>query len=192
MMMINWASLKAVLISVTLLFSLTGCVWIEGTQDLVKYVAEVQARPSRPIKSLPEFEAYEAFVYEGTSLRNPFLAVVKFVSEDDDDGETLQVDPGNTPEPNEERIKDYLESYAIKNLSMVGTISKGVGEDWALIVDPNGEIHRVAAGAYMGRDHGSVIKVTANKIKLIETISNGRGGWITRPRNIELIETKGP
>jgi len=191
MMMINWASLKALLVSVTLLFSLTGCVWIEDTQDLVKYVAEVQARPSRPIKSLPEFEAYEAFVYEGTSLRNPFLAVVKFVSEDGDE-ENLALDPGNTPEPNEERIKDYLESFAIKNLSMVGTISKGVGEEWALIVDPNGEIHRVASGAYMGLDHGSVIKVTAQKIKLIETISNGRGGWITRPRSIELIESKGP
>jgi len=189
--MINWASLKALLVSVTLLFSLTGCVWIEDTQDLVKYVAEVQARPSRPIKSLPEFEAYEAFVYEGTSLRNPFLAVVKFVSEDGDE-ENLALDPGNTPEPNEERIKDYLESFAIKNLSMVGTISKGVGEEWALIVDPNGEIHRVAAGAYMGLAHGSVIKVTAQKIKLIETISNGRGGWITRPRSIELIESKGP
>jgi len=192
--MINWASLKTLFLSTILLVPLTGCVWIEGTDDLVKYVAEVQARPSRPIKSLPEFEAYEAFVYEGTALRNPFLAVIKFTvdADDDDDEVVLQVDPGNTPAPDNSRFKDYLESFAIKNLSMVGTISKSAAASWALIVDPNGEIHRVAVGDYMGLDHGKVIKVNAQKIKLIETISNGRGGWITRPRSIELVESKGP
>lgn len=190
--MINSSSIKALIISVTLLVALPGCVWIEGTDDLVKYVADVQARPSRPIKSLPEFKAYEAFVYEGTTLRNPFVEVVIFVAEDEDDEFSDKVDPGNTPAPVDTRIKEYLEGFSLKELSMVGTISKGVDGNWALIVDSNTEIHRVAAGDYVGLDHGKVIKVDSNKLKLIETISNGRGGWITRPRSIELSESKEP
>lgn len=189
--MIKCSSLKALFVSITLMVSLPGCVWIEGTEDLVRYVAEVQSRPSRPIKSLPEFEAYEAFIYEGTTLRNPFVEVVKFVAEDDEDFSS-EIDPGNTPAPTDARIKEYLEGFSIQELSMVGTISKGVDQNWALIVDSNKEIHRVAAGDYIGLDHGKVIKVDSQKLKLIETISNGRGGWITRPRSIELFESKEP
>ena len=188
--MIKNSSHKALLVGISLTLSLSGCVWIDNTDDLVRYVADVQARPSRPLKPLPEFESYEAFVYEGSALRNPFVAIVKYVVEDDD-GISFELDLGNTPAPDEARFKAYLEGFSLNDLTMVGTIRKGKGGQWALIVDANGEIHRVAAGDYVGLDHGQVLKVTAQKIKLIETISNGRGGWITRPRSIEIVESKG-
>jgi type IV pilus assembly protein PilP len=169
-----------------------GCVWVENTDDLIQHVVEVQTRPSRPIKSLPDFEAYAAFVYEGTMLRNPFIASVQYLPDSDEQDLPVKIDLGNTQPPSAERVKSYLESYAIKSFTMVGNIANSAAGDWALIVDQKGEIHRVAVGDYLGLDHGKVVKVDAEEIKLIETISNGRGGWITRPRNIELIETKNP
>ncbi len=171
---------------------LSGCVWVDNVDDIERYVSEVQTRPSRPIKSLPVFEAYEAFVYEGTALRNPFVAVVQFVPDNDGDNIAEIVDLGNVSAPNNDRRKVYLERFSVKDLVMVGSISKGVKGMWALIVDPKGEIHRVTIDDYMGFDHGKVVIVNATKIKLIEIISNGRGGWITRPRSIELDQPKDP
>ena len=188
----NKQPIKLLVLSILLSSALSGCVWIDNTDDLMKYVAEVQTRPSRPIKSLPAFKAYETFVYEGTALRNPFLAVVQFIPESDEQEQQLKVDLGNASEPNAERLKAYLEGFAIKDLVMVGNITKGKDGNWALIVDTNGEIHRVAVGDFMGQDHGRIVNIDGQKIKLVETISNGRGGWITRPQSIELSESKGP
>ncbi len=184
--------IKWLMLSILLSGSMSGCVWINNTDDLMKFVAEVQTRPSRPIKSLPAFEAYEAFVYEGTSLRNPFLAVVQFVPDIEEQDLQLKVDLGNANEPSTERLKAYLEGFDLKDLVMVGSITKGQDGNWALIVDTNGEIHRVAVGDFMGKDHGQVVNINGQKIKLVETISNGRGGWITRPQSIELTESKDP
>ncbi|EPJ45759.1 MAG: hypothetical protein OFPII_24070 [Osedax symbiont Rs1] len=75
---------------------------------------------------------------------------------------------------------------------MVGSIAKGEKGIWALVVDPKGEIHRVAVDDYLGFDHGKVVTVDSEKIKLTEIISNGRGGWITRPRSVELEQPKDP
>jgi len=189
----NRASIMKKLLAIAFFMSsLSGCVWVEDTADLQQYISHVQGRDSRPIKPLPEFAAYEAFVYEGASLRNPFLELVKYTPDEDDDGQPTQIDLGNTGAPDSERLKEYLESFAIKELTMVGTIAKGVDNIWALLVDSNGEIHRVTVGDYIGLDHGTVLKVDSQKLKLLETISNGRGGWITRPRSIELVESKDP
>lgn len=192
MKMNNTQSIKLLILSMVFSGAFSGCVWIDDTDDLMQFVAEVQTRPSRPIKSLPAFKAYEAFVYEGTSLRNPFLPVVQFIPEVDEQEQQLKVDLGNTDAPSSERLKAYLEGFAIKDLTMVGNITKGKDGNWALVVDTNGEIHRVAVGDYMGQDHGQVVNIDPSKIKLVETISNGRGGWITRPQSIELVESKDP
>ena len=173
-----------------LLVSLTGCVWVDNTDDLQKYVSQIRDRTARPIKPLPEFIAYEAFVYEGTRLRNPFTPVVQFVP--DEKNENRDLDLGNTPAPDDQRLKSYLEEFTLKELKMVGNIAKKGESNWVLIVDTNGEIHRVTTGDYVGQDHGKVVDVSAQKIKIVETISNGRGGWITRPRSIELVESKNP
>jgi type IV pilus assembly protein PilP len=185
-------SIKLVVLSILLSSAMSGCVWINSTDDLMQFVAEVQTRPSRPIKSLPAFKAYEAFVYEGTTLRNPFLAVVQFIPEIEEQDQQLKIDLGNAGKPDAERLKAYLEEFDIKDLVMVGNITKGKDGNWGLIVDTNGEIHRVAVGDFMGKDHGRVVNIDGQKIRLVETISNGRGGWITRPQSIELTESKDP
>ena len=187
-MMIKMLLVKFAIVS-ALLGAFSGCVWVESTDDLVAFVIEVQKRASRPIKLLPAFVAYEAFVYEGASLRNPFVKRIQYVPETIED-QQFAVDLGDTPAPDEQRLKTYLEGFAIKDLSMVGNISKGSGGAWALIVDPNGEIHRVSIGDYIGMDYGKVISVDVKKIKLLEVISNGRGGWVVRPQRIAIVELK--
>jgi type IV pilus assembly protein PilP len=160
-----------------------GCIWVDDTSDLRSYVQQTQAKPPGKIKPLPEFKSYEAFIYQGASLRDPFNPLVELVVEDGDRG------PISDLKPNEERARDYLESFAVDGLNMVGTItSLDGGHLWALLKDPKGEIHRVSNGDYLGLDHGQVLEVSELGLEFVEIIENGRGGWMKRPRVIALPE----
>lgn len=169
-------------ISVLLLF-LQGCIWVEDTADLRAFVAERSSRPVGEIPPLPEFKPYEAFVYEGSSLRNPFRAMVAEV----------ELEPEEVSEvyPDVDRIPEYLERYAVDNLAMVGTITSPINADqfFALVRDPEGEVHRVQVGDYLGLDSGQVVSLDERRIELSEIVSNGRGGWMKRPRSITLPES---
>ena len=162
---------------------LTGCVWVDDTSDLRRYVAEAASSPVGEIQPLPEFKPYEAFVYEGSSLRDPFSAMVPQI--------TRTVEEFSDVFPDFNRMKDYLEQYALDNLNMVGTITSPFNADqfFALVRDPQGEVHRVVLGDYLGLDHGQVVALDERQIELSEIISNGRGGWMKRPRTIALPES---
>lgn len=160
----------------------SGCIWVEDTADLRTYVQQTQARPPGKIKPLPEFKSYEAFIYQGASLRDPFQPLVELVVEED-------LGPVSDLKPDTERAKSYLESFPIDGLNMVGTItSLDGGNLWALLKDPKGEIHRVSNGDYLGLDYGQVQEVSELGLELVEIIENGRGGWMKRPRVIALPE----
>ena len=74
---------------------------------------------------------------------------------------------------------------------MVGTIGKAKDNFfWALVLDNNNEIHRVTVGDYLGLDFGRVVAVSDEHLDMLEIISNGRGGWMHRPRTLELAEQK--
>jgi type IV pilus assembly protein PilP len=68
---------------------------------------------------------------------------------------------------------------------MVGTFSKESSE-WALIRDPDGVVHRVSVGNYMGKSHGKVGLIDQDEVQLSEFISDGSGGWIVREAAMAL------
>ncbi|WP_081849647.1 pilus assembly protein PilP [Marinobacterium lacunae] len=161
----------------------TGCLWVEDTTDLRQFISATLAKPGGKIEPLPEFKPYESFVYEGSSLRDPFKRLVPESEADKIAG------PDSGIKPDDDRPKDYLEEFAIDQLNMVGTITPlGSQSLYALVRDNKGEIHRVTVGDHMGLDYGEVVEVSDHAIKLVEIISNGRGGWMTRPRNLAMPE----
>lgn len=174
-------------LAVSALLGLQGCIWVEDTQDLATFVTEVQAKPKGTIEPLPTFEPYHSFVYQGASLRDPFIPLVKVES-------TLanfELRSGDGLQPDRDRPRSYLEQFSIDDLFMVGTIGQSAEQAntfWALVLDQNGEIHRVAEGDYMGLDFGRVVAVSEQDISVVEIISDGRGGWMQRPRKIKLTE----
>ena len=68
---------------------------------------------------------------------------------------------------------------------MVGTFNKESSE-WALIKDPDGVVHRVAVGNYMGQNHGKVSSISNDEVQLSEFIADGVGGWLVREASIAL------
>lgn len=168
-------------------FLVTGCIdWVDDTADLKKYVAKTSKVKGGKIEPLPEFKPYNSFVYEGASMREPFRAIVPVFEEESVSAESQEI---SEIQPDRERQKDYLETFPVDRLRMVGTINQRQDERlWALIEDQNAEIHRVTIGDYMGLNHGEIVSLDERQINLVEIITNGRGGWMKRTRSLALNE----
>jgi len=168
---------------VTLISSLLqGCIWVDDTSDLKLFVREKLAAPGGGIEPLPELVAYEAFVYEGPWQRDPFVALLPQQFLDDDE---VVVAPTIMPDFN--RVKEYLEEFPVEQLQMVGTITSPVdGQLIALVRDSNAEVHQIKLGSRLGIDYGVVVDIDERGIELKEIVSNGRGGWMSRPRVVKL------
>jgi type IV pilus assembly protein PilP len=158
---------------------LSACT--QDMDDLNKYIAAVKARPADPISPIPPVKTYTPYEYDGLSGRNPFRASI---SEGVDD---VRSTAGTGPQPDFERSKEYLERYELDTLAMVGTFSKEESY-WALVRDPEGVIHRVPVGDYIGRNHGQVVNISNSQVGLSELISDGAGGWLIREASIALGE----
>jgi type IV pilus assembly protein PilP len=153
----------------------------ENMNDLDQYIVSVKARPADPIAPIPPVKTYQPYVYEGESGRDPFR---QSISEGSDDERSST---GTGPRPDFGRSKEYLERYELDTLSMVGTFSNDESY-WGLIRDPEGVIHRVPVGNYIGKNHGKVVELTDTEIYLSELISDGADGWLVREASIDLGE----
>lgn len=158
--------------------ALAGCQRYDNLADLQVYVDEVKSRPAAEVEPVPEFVPYEGFVYSAASLRSPFEVPVVIES----NGETVL---SQDVEPDFERQREPLESQALSEMAMVGMIVRA-GQFEALIEDAFGEVHRVAIGNYMGRNHGRIENISESQLNIIEIVPSGSGGWVERPQTLTL------
>ena len=148
-------------------------------RDLDQFMAEKRARPAGIIAPIPAFKDYEAFAYSATTTRSPFERPVAVQ-------EVAQLQSVATVRPDPNRPKEFLEQYTLESLQMVGSIRRD-NKDWTLIQDPEGGIHRVGVGNFMGRNHGRVVDMSATYVAVVEIVSDGSDdGWVERPRSIAL------
>ncbi|HKI75337.1 MAG TPA: pilus assembly protein PilP [Pseudomonadales bacterium] len=164
---------------VAMLGILAACSSGNRFADIDKFKAEVAKEPISPIQPLPEFEPYQPFTYGASNLRSPFQPPVVIPPKTDEQKRNIGV------KPPEDHVKQYLERFNLASLLMVGTIEKD-NSTWALIQDPTGGVHRVQVGDYMGTNWGKVESVNDTRIDITEIVSDGQGGWLRRPRTIEL------
>lgn len=157
---------------------LVGCSG-ENFSDLDSFMAEKRARPGGIIAPIPTFKAYEAFAYSATALRSPFDRPIEV-------REIAQLQAIAAIKPDENRTKEFLEQFTFDSLRMVGTLERD-NNHWTLIKDPDGGVHRVKTGNYLGRAHGKIVDMTDTFISVVEIVSDGTpDGWVERPRTIKL------
>ena len=167
--------LFVVLMSVAVL---SGCGGRDFS-DLDAFMAEKRARPGGIIAPIPTFKAYEAFAYSATTLRSPFDRPIEV-------REITQLQAVSTIKPDNDRAKEFLEQFTFDSLAMVGSLERG-GDEWTLVRDPEGGVHRVSVGNYLGRSHGKVVEMTDSYVAVVEIVSDGtEEGWVEHPRTIEL------
>ena len=133
-------STAALLVAMSALLS--GCGSGQEHADLRAYVAEVEAKPAGKVEPLPSFEQAPPFAYQASDMRSPFDPPVVLKKVERAAG-GVQV----TPDLN--RVKQYLEQFAIDSLAMVGTLAQGQSM-FALVRDANGAVHRVQHGRLHG------------------------------------------
>ena len=147
--------------------------------DLDNFMAQKRAAPGGVIEPIPKYEPYEAFAYSAATLRSPFDRPM-------DSRQVAARSARAALRPDPSRPKQILERFTLDSLVMVGSLQRN-GQDWTLIKDPEGGIHRVQVGDFLGRDHGRIIDMGAAFIAVIEIVPDGtEGGWVERPRTIEL------
>jgi type IV pilus assembly protein PilP len=158
---------------------LTGCS-SEDFSDLDAFMDEKRSRPGGIIAPIPTFQAYEAFAYSATTLRSPFDRPIEV-------REIAQLQAIAAIKPDENRPKEFLEQFTFDSLRMVGTLQRA-DTKWTLIKDPNGGVHRVKLGNYLGRHHGKIVDQSDTFVAVVEVVSDGtQDGWVERPRTIKLV-----
>jgi type IV pilus assembly protein PilP len=174
--MIAWHRIGLAAFAALLLAACSG----EQHGDLRKFMSDVKARPAGEIEPIPTFPPYQAYKYSNVAMRSPFDPPQQVLSQEGLSGKAAV-------KPDESRRKQYLESFSIASLSMVGTLSRD-GTIWALINDGSGGIHRVTVGDYLGRNYGRIVSITPLQVDVIEIVPDGKGGWVERPRTLALKE----
>jgi type IV pilus assembly protein PilP len=170
--------LVTVLMMLAATLALAAC---GGNQDdLDRYIADVKAKPAAPIPPIPTVRTYTPYDYEGLEGRDPFR---RSTSEGADEVAAQSTSDG--PRPDFQRTREYLERFELDTMIMVGTFSKETS-NWALIRDPDGVVHRVSVGNYLGKNHGKVGLIDQDEVQLSEFIPDGAGGWIVREAAMAL------
>jgi len=159
-----------------LLLSVAACG--KDNADLDAYMASVKARPATPIEPIPEIKPYVRFIYPGHEI-DPFDA--KILAPDKGASQA----GGVVPDPS--RVHEFLEGFPLDGLRMVGTVNQGK-DLWALIRIPDGAVHRVRAGNYLGKNNGKVTKVEETSVTLQELVENGFGGYKEQENSIALSD----
>ena len=158
--------LGLLLLGVAALFG--GC---SSDDDLQQYIAQVKARKSTKIDPIPQIKQYEAFAYVPGDRREPFTPSVPDTSHAD----------GVRPDMN--RNREPLEEFPLDALKMVGVIDFNKAM-FAMIRAPDGVIHRVTVGNYMGQNFGKITKISESEVDLDEIVPDGFGGFKEQPATL--------
>jgi type IV pilus assembly protein PilP len=158
--------MKKLALSLALVTLLGGC--IEGNEALRAEIEAIKQLPPPPLEPIPKLEPFDKKEYIAEGRRDPFADIFDLPPAESTDGPRPKTTP---PEP--------LEAFPLDALKMVGTI--GAGENLVgLVKDPDGTIHQVRSGNYMGQNFGRIVSIAEDSISLIELIQNGIGGYQER------------
>ena len=135
--------------------------------------ARARSKPSgAPLP--PAFGAAPA-AYDAADMPDPFQSRSSVALPD--------TAPGNGPGGT--RVRQPLERHPLAQLLLVGTLAAN-GVRHALVRAPDGGIHRLAEGDYLGRDHGRIRAVHDTFVELVELVRDSGGRWQRRPRTVAM------
>ena len=147
--------------------------------DLAAWLGEVKARPAMPVEALPQIRHPETFGYVAAGRRSPFAPLAPAA---EDAGRV-----GAGPGPDLAREREFLEHYSLDALRMVGSLRSEAGL-YGLMLTPDGLVHRLATGDYLGRNHGRVTGISGQEVQLVELVADGNGGYVQRSAVIALAD----
>lgn len=161
---------------------LSGC-GNDDISDLKQYIQAVKAEPKGLIQPLPEIKVVESFTFNPEGLRDPYKPLMQPDRMDDAARPTI----GGGIRPDTTRHKDELEAFPLEVLKMVGTVITK-SNLWGLVKAEGSTVHRVQVGNYMGKNFGKIIRISPDKIELLEIVPDKPGTWREQQTSLALIE----
>jgi type IV pilus assembly protein PilP len=153
-----------------------GCT--QPMDELESYLTRVKQAAPPPIEPLPPMRSFKTHTYVPT--RDPFLAG------ESEESEVAEAEVDGGPDrPDMDRPRELLESFPLDALDMVGTLGAGDAIE-ALVKDPDGVVHRVRTGNWMGQNHGQIQAIYEDSIALEERMQDPTGRWERRSTSIAL------
>ena len=173
------------------ILGVAGCV-SGDMSDLEKQVSKIMSKPGGRLEPLPEIKPYEAYVYESGKLgaHNPFkrfYVVEQSLAIEESEG---PVDDGLTEEMRSEiqnRNREELEGFELDSIKMVGTL-QNEDNNWGIVIDPDGIVHRVKTGNYIGLNIGKITSVQEEQIEVREIMKDNSGRYEERKALLPLTE----
>lgn len=143
--------------------------------DLESFINDSGKGLQGKIDPLPEVRPYKNFAYQAFDIPNPFLP-----RKNDQAHSAMS---GIQPDLN--RSKEVLESYPLESLMMVGSLQQ---DDliFALIKSPEGTLHRVKKGNYLGQNFGIIDHISEVEVQLVEIVQGGVNEWTERTSALML------
>ena len=156
---------------------LTACGG-EEFQDLRDFVKNAGADMRGRVDPPPEIKPYEPLSYDNSvGLPDPFAPRKQ----------DLKNSRPGINQPDLERRREALEEFALESLKMVGYLYQAkVG--YAIIRSPDGKLHRVRAGNYLGQNFGQITSVSDTEAKIKEMVQDSAGDWTERSSSLQLME----
>ncbi len=175
---------NAPIICTIFLALLAGCS-DNNFSDLHQYIADVKLKPKGTIKGLPEPKVIIPFEFKPEDLRDPFkpLKPTGVIGEQ-------EAAAGSGIKPDTSRRKEELEAFPIETLKMIGTVDMK-STLWGLVKSSDDTVYRVKAGNYMGQNYGKIIRVSVDKIELMEIVPDKPGTWREQQMSVMLTDEKG-
>ncbi len=161
---------------------LSGC----GDSDeaeINSWMAETKAKTRVSVDPISEPKTFIPFAYGVRDETDPFDAN-KLLAELARSANAIP----NPLKPDAERRKEYLETFPLDAMVMVGTINKG-GVAYGLI-QIDRAVHQVRQGQRLGQNFGVITGVAESAIGVKETVQDAGGEWIERMTKLELQESK--
>jgi type IV pilus assembly protein PilP len=150
-------------------------------QQVRTWMKDVEAKTRPTVKPLPEPKTFVPFAYAAGDVLDPFNAS-KLLTE------LAKNRPGGAQAPDQNRRKEFLESFPLDAMKMVGTMEKNKVMYGLVQIDRT--VYQVKKGQYVGQNYGLITAVAEDGITVREIVQDAAGDWVERMSKLELQESK--
>jgi type IV pilus assembly protein PilP len=178
--MMNMRTMVALLVGAGML---AGCS-DSDVAEINSWMADVQKNTRVSVKPLTEPKTFIPFAYGVREMTDPFDPN-KLLAEL---ARAAAANGSNPLRPDPDRRREFLESFPMDSMRMVGTINKS-GINYGL-VQIDRAVYQVKAGQRLGQNFGTVTGVAETAISLKEVVQDAGGEWVERMSKLELQESK--
>jgi type IV pilus assembly protein PilP len=172
--------MRRAMLLLPLLLALAGC-GDSDVQEVRQWMKEVDARTQPTVQPLQAPKTFVPFAYAQVDQTDPFNAN-KLLTE------LAKARPGGGLQPDTNRRKEFLESFPLDAMKMVGTMEKNKQMFGLLQIDRT--VYQVRPGQHAGQNFGLVTTVTEDAVTIKEIVQDAAGDWVERMSKLELQESK--